>query len=60
MTAFKVKVREQGCRFVLSQGSKSLFLVNNQWGIIFSQLILKCNLCKYTVLYKSYVAYNFR
>ena len=36
-------------RFVLSQGSRSFF---GQWRIIFPQSILKCNVCKYTVLYK--------
>ena len=39
-TAVKVKVKGQGYRFVFSQWSRSLSLVNGQWHITFPQLIL--------------------
>ena len=38
----KVKVKEQGYRFVLSQLSRSLFLADSQQHIILPQSIIKC------------------
>ena len=44
VTTVKVKVKGQGCRFVLNQWSRSLFLtLSGQWHIILPQLILKSN-----------------
>ena len=51
-TSVKVRVEGQGCRFVLSQWSRSLFLGHGQLRIIFPQSILQCNLCRNTVLCK--------
>ena len=52
VTMVKAKIKGRGRKFMLSQWSRSLFLVNGQWHIVFSQSILRSNLCKYMALYK--------